>query len=164
MQELGGGEVVVGVDDSLNKLGKVGGGNNALVGSLVAGVELGVGIAAAEGEGVHAVNPDGVRRRHDAILKDSGKSSLRGRALTDDQRLLVGYGARIGCVTGGADASICRARDSERIHDADAGEERRAECIDRRCPGLTGERLRRERLSDSAVNLLPKNAEHFGNA
>ena len=108
-------------------------------GPPVAGVELRVGIIAAESEGVFAANPDGIRRRHDAILKDSGKSSLGSRALADDQRLLVGNGAGIGGVADGANASVRRAIDSERIHDLMPGKKRGTERVDRRRPGLTGE-------------------------
>ena len=85
--------------------------------------------------------------------------------MSNDQRLLVGYWTRIGCVTGGPDAAVIRGvTDAERIHDADAWKERRAKSVDRRCAGLTGKRLWREGLSYGAVNLLAKNSEHFRNA
>ena len=51
LEKFGGGKVVVGVDQSLNELGKIGRGNDALVGSTVTSVELRVGIVAAEIEG-----------------------------------------------------------------------------------------------------------------
>ena len=54
--------------------------NRADVGSLVAGVELGVGEAAAEGNRVLAQGPDGVGGRLEAVLENPGEGSLRSRA------------------------------------------------------------------------------------
>ncbi len=48
LQELGGGEIVVGSHQALNKLRKIGRSDDALIGSSVARVELGEGIATAE--------------------------------------------------------------------------------------------------------------------
>jgi hypothetical protein len=113
---------------------------------------------------VLALDPNGVGGRHDAILEDPGESSLRGRALADDQRLLVGDGAGIGGIAGWSDTGVRRAVYAEGIDDADAWEKRRAEGIDGGGSGLTSERLRRERLTDGAVNLLAKDAKDFGDA
>ncbi len=67
----------VGGFESLHELRKVGEGDDAFVGALIARVELGVGEAAAEGDGVAADGPDGVGGRHEAILKNAGERALR---------------------------------------------------------------------------------------
>ena len=113
LQEFGGGEIVVRGHEALQELPEVRGRNNALVRSFVARVELSVGIAAAEGEGVLAVRPDSIGGRHDAILKHPGEGCLRGGTLADVDKVV-----RNGRFPG------------KNIHDADSGEIGRTKGID----------------------------------
>src|SRR5208282_2968259 len=95
LKKLGGGEVIVGGNESLNKLREIRRRNNPLVRPLIAGIELGVGIAAAECNSVLAMIPDGICGRHNAVLKHSGKSALGSGALTDGQKLQIDDAAGI---------------------------------------------------------------------
>ena len=58
-------------------------------GSLVTGVQLSVGIRAAEGQRVLAPVPDGIGRRHEPILENAGESALRRSALSDGHAALI---------------------------------------------------------------------------
>src|ERR1022692_3471829 len=77
LKKLRGGEIVIGGNEALDELREIRCGNNALVRPLIAGIELGVGIAAAKCDGMFAMSPNGIGRGHDAVLKNSGKCALR---------------------------------------------------------------------------------------
>src|SRR5271168_1738599 len=84
--EIGAGdEAVRTVGDylTLEELREIGECDGAGVGPLIARVELGVGETAAEGEGVFAESPNGVRRRHEAVLTNAGESALGIGAIAD---------------------------------------------------------------------------------
>src|SRR5580704_5295394 len=66
----------VGSRQSLEELREIGEPDHTLVRSLIPRIELGVGKAAAKGERVFAVSPDGVCRRHEAVLKYAGPRTL----------------------------------------------------------------------------------------
>src|SRR5208337_2798189 len=53
--------------------------------SPVARVQLRVGIAATEGDGVFTLCPDCGGRRHEPVLEYAGKGALRSRALPDGE-------------------------------------------------------------------------------
>ncbi len=63
----------------------------ALVRSFIARVELGVGEAPAERHGVLAVSPNGVRRGHEAVLKNAGESPLTLRGAHANGHAGVGH-------------------------------------------------------------------------
>ncbi len=58
------------------KLGEIRESNHSGIRALVARVELRVGETAAEGKRVFAANPDGVDRRHPAVLENAGEGAL----------------------------------------------------------------------------------------
>ena len=71
--------------DPVRKLGEISEGNHACARPVIAGVELRIGKATAEGECVFAAGPNGVGGGHPAILKDAGEGALRSRGRSDVQ-------------------------------------------------------------------------------
>ncbi len=140
LKELGSREIVIDGHQALEELAEVRGRDDSLIRSLVTCVELGVGVASAESDGVLALRPDGVGGRHDPILKYPGKRRLGSCTLPDVEKV-VGHGGF----------------PSENVHDADSGEIGRTE-------GVDVQLLRSERLSDGAVNFFAKNAENLDDA
>ncbi len=144
----------------MQELGEVGEGDGAFIGAVVAGVELGIGKAAAEGEGVAAESPDCVGAGHEAILEDAGEGALGVGAAADVD---AGIGNFVD-VPGSFVAVI--------IDDGDAGEIIGAEGVERglgsgQAGDLLGEGaelLRRERLSHGAVDLFTDEAKDFDDA
>ena len=162
LEEGGGDEAIgsVGNDQALEELGKVGETDRAFVGALIAGVELSVGEAAAEGDGVLAECPDGVGRGHEAVLEDAGEGALGGGAAAD-----VGGSVKDKVLVVGSKVTVI-------VDDGDAGKEGRAESVDGGvgggCAGEAGnigaKLLRSEGLVDGAVDLFANEAEDFDDA
>ena len=87
--------------------------------------------------------PNGIGRRHDAILENSRERPLRRGTLTEGEELVIRYVPGVG-----------RPEQSERVYDRDARKERGAEGVDTHL-------LRREGLCDRAINPLAKDSQYF---
>ena len=163
LEESGSDEAIGAIGDyqALQELGEIGKADRALVGSFVAGVELGVCEAAAERDGVLAVGPDGVGGRHEAILENAGEGALRSGAFAD-----VGGGVEniIFVVVSGRIAVV--------VDDGDPGEVGRTERVDsgvsKRSAGealnVRAKLLRSERLVDGAIDFFANETEDFDDA
>src|ERR1700739_3274999 len=107
-----------------------------------------------------AYSPDGIRRRHEPVLENSGESALRIRA-SPNVHAGIGHEAR-----------VVRRRVAIIVHNRDARKIRGTKCVEgrlrcwqaRELLHVSAELLRRERLRNRAIYLLADKAKDFRNA
>src|SRR4029077_4411341 len=68
---------------SSQEVGKINKANHPSIRTLITGIHLRVGVAAAESEGVLPMRPDRAHRRNPPVLENTGESALRSRRGTD---------------------------------------------------------------------------------
>src|SRR5208282_2450091 len=115
---------IVGDRHTPQEIGEIVESDHTFVGSVVPRVELSVGKAAAEGQGMPALGPNGVGRGHEAVLEDSRESTLGHSSLPDAQ----GSAVHIVCVV--EVAVGVRRRIAKIVGDSQTREKRGAECVD----------------------------------